>query len=63
LDAIRALALPDVAVYLDGGESGAFGWPDYEGFAATLLASVYAGALAAPQLRGVRVSFAPQLQG
>jgi cellulose 1,4-beta-cellobiosidase len=63
LYAIKKLALQNVAIYLDGGNSGSLGWPDYVGSAATLFASIYAGALAPRQLRGVGIPFAPRPQG
>jgi cellulose 1,4-beta-cellobiosidase len=52
---IKTLALPNIALYLDGGNSGWLGWPNKINDAATRFTDIYKAAGSPAQLRGVRI--------
>lgn len=54
--AITLLALPNVALYLDGGDSSMLGWDDTISAAAKTFTDIYKSAGNPQNLRGVRIS-------
>ncbi|KAM5347250.1 hypothetical protein ACJ41O_010255 [Fusarium nematophilum] len=56
--AVKALNLPNVAMYLDAGHAGWLGWPNNQGPAAQLFAGVYKDAGKPSSLRGLATNVA-----